>query len=55
MVDKEILLFLVLRSVMYDAVSLKSFYKYGCISKIKKVPRGIRGEKLSKDMASSRN
>ena len=25
------------------------------ISKIEKVPRGIRGEKSSKDMASSRN
>ena len=26
-----------------------------CRSKIEKVPRGIRGEKSSKDMASSRN
>ena len=27
----------------------------GFLSKIEKVPRGIRGEKSSKDMASSRN
>ena len=26
-----------------------------CLSKIEKVPRGIQGEKSSKDMASSRN
>ena len=26
-----------------------------CLGKIEKVPRGIRGEKSSKDMASSRN
>ena len=29
--------------------------RYGLPSKIEKVPRGIRGEKSSKDMASSRN
>ena len=29
--------------------------KKGILSKIEKVPRGIRGEKSSKDMASSRN
>ena len=28
---------------------------YHAASKIEKVPRGIRGEKSSKDMASSRN
>ena len=36
----------------------KYMYKYlsaGKLSKIEKVPRGIRGEKSSKDMASSGN
>ena len=31
------------------------FYLTLFVSKIEKVPRGIRGEKSSKDMASSRN
>ena len=30
-------------------------YSQYALSKIEKVPRGIRGEKSSKDMASSRN
>ena len=34
-------------NLMFEAVGIRS--------KIEKVPRGIRGEKSSKDMASSRN
>ena len=30
-------------------------YRFNVKGKIEKVPRGIRGEKSSKDMASSRN
>ena len=32
-----------------------SYNQVSILSKIEKVPRGIRGEKSSKDMASSRN
>ena len=36
-------------------ISYKFFNFIFVMSKIEKVPRGIRGEKSSKDMASSRN
>ena len=40
----------------HDPVKVKIQVKFTIIqSKIEKVPRGIRGEKSSKDMASSRN
>ena len=40
--------------IKYGKLKLRSEL-LASISKIEKVPRGIRGEKSSKDMASSRN
>ena len=37
------------------SLTFKLFKGGGVVSKIEKVPGGIRGEKSSKDMASSRN
>ena len=39
----------------FRGVFTDSQYKQKYLSKIEKVPRGIRGEESSKDMASSRN
>ena len=41
--------------VFVMGLSQVSIFFLGIISKFEKVPRGIRGEKSSKDMASSRN
>ena len=49
---------LVLKTVKYlnKTTKLNALCTRSCVgSKIEKVPRGIRGEKSSKDMASSRN
>ena len=50
---KDIYNLLCFRKVFCFAFSL--FLTMQIVSKIEKVPRGIRGEKSSKDMASSRN
>ena len=43
----------ILRNTYFYIINM--FYTYITQSKIEKVPRGIRGKKSSKDMASSRN
>ena len=41
--------------IKHKWISRSIFSKFVLKGKIEKVPRGIRGEKSSKDMASSRN
>ena len=41
--------------LLYNCMKMNSFQNFIERSKIEKVPRGIRGEKSSKDMAISRN
>ena len=38
-----------------SAIKSNLYHLVDAVSKIEKVPKGIRGEKSSKDMASSRN
>ena len=45
----------VFESIIHESVKKKQTQQQRFESKIEKVPRGIQGEKSSKDMARSRN